>query len=271
MTDEVPALSASIAHLLVTRSPLHAWTAHRRLNPDYVREEKDAFDLGNVVHELVLGGEQRMAVGEWNEFRTDAAKAWRDETRAAGKIPLRPKDLERVSTMFARITEQLVLFDVAPGLFAQPGEPEYTIAWRQGNADCKARLDWLHADLSTIDDLKTTSRSASPEAYARRIYENGGDLQAAFYVRGVQRRYELDIEPKFRWIVAETEPPFCVSVIEPGADVLALGQAKVDLALAKWEVCMQTNEWPGYPATVHRASVPPWEETRFLERMDALS
>lgn len=268
--SELPHLSSSIAHLLVTRSPLHAWTAHRRLNPDYEPTFSDAFDLGNVVHELVLGGEQRMAVGQFDEYRTNEAKAWRDAVRADGRIPVRPKDLERITAMFSRVTEQLAAFEVSPGLFSQPGVAEHTIIWRDGDADCKARLDWLHED-GTIDDLKTTSRSASPEAYARRLYDHGGDIQAAMYVRGVQQTMELRTEPAFRWIVCETEPPFCVSVIQPGADVIALGNAKLDLALARWTLAMESGEWPGYPAEVHTATLPPWEESRFLERMEALS
>jgi len=264
-------LSSGIAHLLVTRSPLHAWTAHRRLNPNYVREEKDAFDLGNVVHELLLGQESSVVVGEFDEYRTNTAKAWRDEVRAAGKIPLRPKDAPRVHEMHSRVIEQLATFDVDPPLLAKPGLAEETIVWRDGDADCKARLDWIHAgDVYAIDDVKTTSRSASPEAYARRLYEFGGDLQAAFYVRAVQERFALLEAPAFRWIVCETEPPFCVSVIQPGADVLALGNAKVELALARWTHAMTTNEWPGYPARVHTAELPPWEESRFLERMETI-
>lgn len=266
--SETPRLSASIAHLLVTRSPRHAWNASRQLNPDYEPEVKDAFDLGNVVHELVLRGRDIAVVGQFNEYRTDTAKQWRDETRAAGKIPLRPKDHERVLAMHERIREQLEAIDVDPPLL-QHGSPEIPIEWEEADVSWKARLDWLRDDRRAIDDLKTTSRSADPSSYERNLYANGGDIQAALYQRAVVSLNEQQfVPPPFRWIVCETEPPYCVSVIEPGADVLALGNAKVDLAAAIWRECIASGEWPGYPPVVHTAELPPWEESRFLERME---
>ena len=38
---DAPSLSASIAKILIAETPLHAWTAHPKLNPNFVREEKD--------------------------------------------------------------------------------------------------------------------------------------------------------------------------------------------------------------------------------------
>ena len=55
---EPPMLSATIATILCSSSPLHAWVAHPKLNPDYVPEESKAFDVGKVRYEDI----QRAAV-----------------------------------------------------------------------------------------------------------------------------------------------------------------------------------------------------------------
>jgi hypothetical protein len=266
-----PQLSASIAHLLESRSPRHAWEASRQLNPDAEREDDGRFDIGNVVHELLLVGESRAVVGEWDEYRTNTAKAWRDGIRAQGLIPLRPKDSDRVFSMIARVREQLDAFELEIPLL-EDGVAEIDLAWEENGVACKARVDWLRHDFRSIEDLKTTSRSASPEGFARRLYDIGADVQAAFYLRGVWTLSEgsLTRAPEFRWIVAETEPPYCVSVVTPGADVLALANAKVDRALALWARCVESDSWPGYPAVVHTAELPPWEEARFLARMEEI-
>ena len=50
----VPSLSQSIAHTLVTQSPLHAWSEHPRLGNQRKPASK-AMDVGSLIHKLVLG------------------------------------------------------------------------------------------------------------------------------------------------------------------------------------------------------------------------
>src|SRR3972149_4631152 len=45
-----PSLSASVAHLLLTRSARHAWLAHPRLNPAWAPEATEQTDLGTLAH-----------------------------------------------------------------------------------------------------------------------------------------------------------------------------------------------------------------------------
>jgi hypothetical protein len=263
----VPSLTASIAHLLVSRSPLHAWTAHPRLNPAYERREDDKFDVGNVAHAVILEGRDIVYVVHADSWRTKDAKESREYARSIGKVPLLATQREAVDALCDAVRQQIEALHVEPPLFSD-GSPEQTLVWEEdGGIMCRARLDWLRSDLRAVDDLKTTSRSAHPVAYARRLYDVGGDIQAAFYLRGV--RALTGATPVFRWVVAETEPPYAISVITPGADVLALGEAKVEHALGLWRRCLETGEWPGYPSQVHVAELPAWEEARWIEREEA--
>src|SRR3990167_11354210 len=66
----VPALSASIAHLLIAKSALHAWYAHPRLNPNYQQTESAEFDYGRAAHAVLLeGDESRLHVIEADDWR----------------------------------------------------------------------------------------------------------------------------------------------------------------------------------------------------------
>lgn len=265
--DEVAALSASIAHVLLTQSPLHAWIAHPRLNPNYERTEDEKFDIGNVAHELILEGTTRAVRLDFADWRTNTARTARDEAREAGLIPLKAEQYERTLEMVGAVRAQLVLHRADPPLL-QDGAPETTLRWDENGVECKARIDWLRDDRSAIDDLKTTSSSANPYAYARNLYNLGGDIQAAMYVRAVEQLY--GVVPRFRWIVVETAPPYALSVIEPGADVLAVGADKVATALRLWARLLEEDEWPGYPRDVVTAELPPWEESKWLERREAM-
>jgi len=261
---DTPTLSSSIASLLCTATPLHAYTAHPKLNPDWKpAKDKDAWDFGTCAHALLLEGIDRAVVVDADSWRTNAAKEERDAARAAGQVPLLTKDWDAMQAMVAAVREQMARHQADPPLFTD-GKPEQTIVWEEDGVVCRARIDWLRDDHAAVDDLKTTSRSANPDAYKRNLFSVGGDVQCAFYLRGLKRLAGVDAQ--WRWVVVETSPPFAVSVISPGPDVLALGEAKVEYAIRRWRECLSSGEWPGYPLEVVRAELPPWEEARWLER-----
>lgn len=262
---EAPSLSASLAHLLVNTTPLHAWCAHPRLNPGFQREEKHEFDLGNVAHLLILEGtSERVRVIEADSWRKKETQEQRDEARAEGFIPLLEKDYERVDAAVSAIRTQLMARSDSPPLFSA-GKPEQTLVWEERGVWCRARLDWLHDDHSAIDDLKTTTRSANPIAWANRTaWSIGSDIQVAFYLRGM--KHLTGKEPQFRYVLAETAPPFGISVVSLAPTALELGQAKVERALEKWRECLRTDNWPGYPPEIYYADAPAWAELQWLEQ-----
>jgi hypothetical protein len=275
-TGGAPSLSSSIANLLINRSPLHAWTAHPRLNPNHVPVDDSKYDVGTVAHSMLLEGTASVDVCDYPDWRTKDAREARDASRANGRTPLLAHQFEEVLGMCNAVADQLKAFDIDP-VPLTGGKPEQTMVWQDAptGAWCRARIDWLHDDLSAIDDLKTTTRSAHPEAFAKNLYSYGCDVQAAFYLRGLKalhvdadRNTYLD-GVDWRWIVVETSPPYGLSVVEPGPAVLELADAKVDAALKLWAECLERNVWPGYPTKVATAELPAWEEARWLAREEA--
>lgn len=264
-----PSLSASLAHLLVTSSPRHAWTQHPRLNPDFKREHDDKFDVGTAAHWLLLQGDTAdiVTIIEANDWKTNAAKEQRDAARAVGRLPLLAKHWDGVQAMVASVREKIAAADCTPPLFAD-GASEQTLVWEDDHGVlCRARLDWLRSDLATIDDLKTTKASAKPQAWARRtMFAIGADVQMAFYLRGVAKLHpELRGQTVFRYVVVEAYPPYEISIIEPDAAILEVGRLKVEEALAKWALCLEEDFWPGYPTQPYRAELPAWVEAEWLD------
>lgn len=256
--DDRPCLSKSIIHLLCNRSPRHAWTAHPKLNPDFKPYDDAKFDVGTVTHQMLLEGDaSRIAVIDAADWRTNAAKEERDAARAAGFTPLLTVQWAEVQQMVAAARTQFAELDLALAPFTD-GQPEQTIVWEEDGVVCKARIDWLHADLSAIDDLKT-AHDSKPENWSRRqLFDHGGDIQCGFYLRGCEK--VLGVRPDWRFIVIETSPPYALSIVTPGADVLAVADAKIDWAIRRWKHCLQTGDWPAYKTEPFVAELPPWAD-----------
>jgi hypothetical protein len=259
-----PSLSASIANILVSQTPLHAWTAHPKLNPAFRRKTDEKFDLGTAAHAMLLEGDgEKIAVVAADDWRTKAAKEQRDEARADGKVPLLAVQAGELFEMVAAAQTQLAAFNLDPPCFTE-GHPEHTLIWDEDGVTCRARLDWLRDDYAAIDDYKTTSASADPSRWVRTMYGLGGDVQAAFYLRGCER--VLNVRPEWRYVVQETYPPYALSVVTLAASVLEVGGDKVEKAIRIWRDCLERDEWPAYPAVAERVEIPAYEETRWLER-----
>lgn len=260
----VPSLSASIAKLLCSQSPLHAWNAHPRLNPDYAPVQVEKFELGQAAHEVLLVGESTVDVIDAADWRTKDARDRRDASRAAGRIPMLEAQWAETQMMVAAAREQLAALDVDPIPFTD-GKPEQTIVWEDdGGVVCRAMVDWLHDGGGFISDLKTTSRSANPDEWARSIFSMGYDVQVAAYTRAVERT--LGVTPEFRFVVVETAPPYALSVIGLGPAALTIAEKKWRYAVDVWRRCLAREEWPGYPTQVAYAELPAYEEARWLER-----
>ncbi len=258
-----PSLSSSIARTLLASSPLHAWFEHPRLNPGHVREDEEKFDLGTAAHAYLLQGESGFAVIDAPDWRTKDARAARDAARAEGKLPILAHRWQDVLGMAEAAERQLAAYEETPRPFAN-GKAEETLVWQEGDVWCRARLDWLHADHRTIDDLKTTSASANPAVWSRALFGAGADIQAAFYSRGVRALFGQPAT--FRFIVQENFAPYALSVIGLGPDALVLAEKKALSAIEQWRYCMAENRWPGYPMRTCWAELPSWEEARWLQR-----
>lgn len=265
VTDE-PSFSASIAKVILQQSPLHAWFKHPKLNPNYEPTHSDKFDLGTVVHSLFLEGDkfaEKTALIDAKDWRTKAAQEHREAARAAGLVPLLMDDWQRVVQMVEAIHYHIGARTDDPPLF-DAGKPEATIVWREHDVLCKARLDWLRDDLAAIDDMKSTGASASPFDWGRRTFWSiGADVQARFYQRGVKAL--TGETPAFRFLVAETTAPFCLSVIDLAESAVELADQKIDKALEIWKRCLDSGVWPGYPSGVASVEVG-WQAADFVER-----
>lgn len=259
-----PTLSSSIAKLML-RSPLHAWTAHPRLNPDHEPIQKKTFDIGRAAHRAVLGrGGDYVAIPDSmlasnGAASTKAAKDFIEQARAAGLTPLKAAEVDQIGAMETRLRQRLTEY----GIEIDPARSEVTALADFDGVMCKCRVDnapdapmripGIPAPRRVMIDLKTCE-DASPEAVRRAIENYGYDLQAGHYAETWRAATGEDRDMLF--VFVEKASPHEVTVIhllnEPGhsGDWFEDARAKTAATRALWRECLSTNRWPGYPAGI---------------------
>lgn len=234
---------------LVKKSP-----AHLRYALDHGDSKKsDALTLGTAVHAAVLlpetfeeeyicGPDCRRGTKEWDAF----------EVKYFTKNVLTPADYCAVMEIRAAVEGVARVEDLLIG-----SKREVSMVWKNSaiSQKCKGRMDAYNEEFNTIIDLKTT-KDASPEGFAKSIFNYGYYRQAAFYMEGA-RACGLDCK-HFIFVAVETEPPYGVALYELTDGVLKLGQKENADLLEQYHTCTVKNEWPSYSKDIQFIGIPQW-------------
>lgn len=260
-------LSSSVARIMLDRSPLHARQAHPRLNPAWTLDDMSdrTREIGSACHALVLGKGRAVKVIEADSYRTKDAKAARDEARADGFIPLLSADYETARKIAFSAGQQLGHTELAH--IFDDGDAELTAVWQEPGCWCRSRIDFLPRIVRQgghviVPDYKTTAGSAHPDDFSRTIFEQGYDIQAAFYERGLRKLIPTIRTVEFVFVVQEQEPPYALSIVGLDGRALELAAARADLAIRMWSTCLATDRWPGYSRKISRVELPDWRAMR---------
>ncbi len=283
---EQPSLSSTVARLLINRSPLHAWTAHPRLNPAHESNDSATFDIGRAAHRAVLGkGGDYVAypasvLSKNGAASTDAAKDWAAEQRAAGRTPLKADDVDLVGQVANSVNRHLA----SMGIRFDRARSELTAIAELDGICCRVMVDNAPSDPRLpLYDLKTTT-DASPEGAVKAVTGYGYDVQAAFYLDAW--RAATGEARRMRFVLVEKTPPYAVAVVELydheamvaagkttsgneqslASDWMIHARSKAAEARRIWGECLAANQWPGYPAQVAVIGQPGWHGAKWEGR-----
>ncbi len=248
---------------------LLACPAKYRYEQDHGQPHKKEFDFGHAAHRKVLGVGAEIVALDFPDFRTKAAKEAVQEVRAAGGIPLKVDDYERVEQM----AEAIRLHDIAGPLF-QPdrGVAEQVHVWadRTYGVWRRSMLDWqirTAAGRLVVVDYKTTE-TASREAIRKSVASYGYHQQHAWYVDGA-KALDLDDDPGFIFVFQEKTAPYLVNVVRLDDLAVTVGRERNEQAIWRYAECRRTGVWPGYGDDIDLISLPPWAVTSHLEGITA--
>jgi len=256
-----PRLSASLAHLMLSKSPRHAWAAHPLLGGIAPEEPSEEQRRGTLLHKLLLGAGQEIHVVDALDWRTKSAREERDAAEDEGRQPVLLPVFERATE--AAIALRGSLLDLGFVLGETGHYTEQVAAWEEGGVNCRARID-LRSKMQpgVIADLKIV-RSANPATFGRAMIAFGLDVQHAAYVSAVEHLIpELAGRVRMEFLLCEPFPPYAVCRVRPAGSMRSLGQSKWARAVKQWGECMASGKWPGYG--VAEVEAPTWALTEDL-------
>lgn len=142
-----------------------------------------------------------------------------------------------------------------------PGRAEQSVYWIDAITGtlCRCRPDWWRDDHLPID-LKTTE-DASMEGFARSVAKFRYDVQAAYYLDGIQAATGKRPQ-NFVFIAVEKKPPYAVGVYVLDAETLEIGRGLYREDLTTYTECAKSDKWPGYGDKIQTINMPGWHANK---------
>lgn len=237
--------------------------AHYRAYKDKERKPStDEMIFGSAMHWFVFQPEkfERMVFEDnGKNHNSNDWKAWRDSLPEGAIIlpkgdgtPKKP-GYEKAKKMRGALEKKKSVMEwlgregaaERMGLFQ---DQVYNFWW-------KIRPDFLTSGV--VVEYKT-DQSAAISAYVSKLARLEYHLQGGLYALGTSIITGYH-HKHFKWIVQEKEEPFESRVFS--ASPLMLDEARVTLGriAEKYQRCLDTNEWPGYPDEDYELDLPGWK------------
>lgn len=182
----------------------------------------------------------------------------------AGKKIVTQADFDRMVTMLERLDEN----ETTRQLFARSGGRETVLVWIDKTTGllCKARVDcYIDDEWPTLADLKTAQNADEQwhdgvRPFWRTIPALGYDVQAGFYTDGAKAVTGRDFN--FLMVPIESADPYGLRIYDM-LRWMHIGRCKYRRWMIQLKQCMESGNWPAYPAGVTEADVPASVEKEF--------
>lgn len=240
-----PSISSSGLRTIWSQSPAHYFHASPYNPTPPEPEERPHFSIGRAAHHLLYlgrkGFDEEFVVrpSEWKDWRTAAAREWREEQIKTGRTIITDGELEKITGMARALGAHPL---VKSGIL--DGAVERSLIWQDpSGAWLKSRPDNIPTGSGLFADLKTTE-SVSDESLERSLASFGYHMQAALV--GMASEAVLDREMEaFAFVWVEKSPPHCVRVTVLTGEDLERGRMQLRRAIDTFAACVKSGEWPG--------------------------
>lgn len=194
-------------------------------NGDLGEPQSKFIDMGQLVHMIILGGEDTFAVSDFPDFRTKAAREWRDEQLEAGKNIITQQMFDDASDIIAHVEAHPFSKQFLFGT-GVTHEQEVFAATAEGvKLRGKADAIKLANSAAIITDIKTTAQF---DKFFKTAQSKHYDLQAANYT--LMTASSLKVDPQlinFMFCVVETVAPYRVQYMHASLEFVEAGERKL--------------------------------------------
>lgn len=228
--------------------------------------------LGNKDELIALAGEHDVAIKKsakvddiavaireagiefelWSEIKA------RHDEKNQGRVVLSEDDFYRLIDM----RDAVMAHPAASYLMNLPGKAEQSVYWNDPKTGvlCRCRPDyWTQSNI--VVDLKTCV-DASPEGFAKSIYNWRYHVQDVMYRDGI--KIATGNEPQFVFLAVE-KGACVVNGVSKGVAVYQLdllsreaGALLYRANLGTYAQCSESGKWPGYHNFVQEIAIPAW-------------
>lgn len=249
-----PSVSSSGLRTILRECPAKFF-ATSDLNPQrFPVIEKESLNFGKAAHALVLGEPEffsKFIISPYDDFRTKSAQQWRDEQTLQ---VVRQSDMELIEAM---AKAQRVSPECANAF--TDGEPEQSIFLKTAAGIwLKARPDWLpHEPTKRWTVEYKTAVSIDPRKLSSDAFSYGYEIQAALSLDLIAE--VMGVKPLgMAHVVQEKSPPFLCELRLYTSEQIDWGRQQYSHALAIFDKCLRTNDWPGYTLEPTYFMTPGW-------------
>lgn len=226
----------------------HKWLHGRR------KESTPAMEFGTLVHTVVLQPhllQQEYAISPHDSFRTNAAKEWREEQVAAGKIVVTEDDMDRAAEIDNTIKEDSVLFSLGEY------ERELAIFGSVGDIQAKCLIDIAPSHGDCLVDLKTTSSIGDIKSIQNTVVRLGYHWQAAMYLDMFNAATGSN-RTTFMFLFVETDYPHETAWVSTSQELIDLGRIGYMNAIARYAECVRNKHFPKAIEGIQEVTAPAW-------------
>lgn len=268
-----PSVSSTILRTCWEKSPSHAF-AQSYLNLHRKPVERSHFSLGRCAHKLLLEGpsgfsnEFAVRPAEFSDFRSNAAKAWRDAQILLGMTIVSSDDLEAVRGMAGSLAAHpMVKAGILDGLV------ERSLVFQDAETGLwiKARPDVIPLGGGDLSDLKTTV-SVSSDDLSRSIASFGYHCQGALCADALKAVCDIEMT-SFTLVFVEKQEPYSVRVVTIPEEDIERGRHQNRWAMREFAKAIETGVWPGPGGIAGDAEfigLPVWARTQIDNRLNVL-
>ena len=185
--------------------------------------------------------DEQYVVSPYDAFRTNEAKAWRDEMEATGTSVITQDQLEVAEKQLQAVQSKPEAAELLDGCAFQ-------VAFRHKTKHpfwSKGLIDVLPDDGETIVDIKTCEPRAleSHRAMMQHILTWGYHIQAGCYCEGYSH-VSGEERHKFKFIFVGSSAPYTCAVVELPLSAILFGAEVYRNGVKQLAQCLETNRWP---------------------------
>lgn len=196
--------------------------------------------IGSLTHADLLGeGDvNRFVQSPFDSFRTKAAREWRDEQEASGRIVVNEQQLTEVMACYDSVRAKVGRW------LDMPGVSESVIEWEDSETGmaCKMMADRIVESPTgpVVLDIKTAA-DVSPEGFRKAIENQLYAIQQVHYELGVEERY--GVRPMFLFVAVQNKWPNTSRVYQIDGGTLRKASAARLNAMTAIADCLETGDW----------------------------